>query len=186
MSHVAGELYVTDAVIRRNSAEGGGGLYLTGGTASLVRVVIGGGVAMEEGDGNSAGEHGGGAWLAAPLTARMTNVTIEGNQAPIGGGVYLGPATEFGVATLTVTNGRLAYNLAYRDGGGAVYNAGGALTVYDTTISRNDGAAGGGVFSNPAGGAMTTLFNSIVAENCENWLDSGDVQGVSRPTAPPT
>lgn len=177
VSHVAGELYVTDSVVRRNRADGGGGLYLTGGTASLVRVVIGGGVAMELGDGNSAGEQGGGAWLAAPLTARMTNVTIEGNQASAGGGVYLGPATESGTATLTVANGRLAYNLAYRDGGGAVYNAGGTLTVYDTTISRNDGATGGGVFSNPAGGAMTTLFNSIVAENCENWPESGDVRG---------
>lgn len=174
LSHVAGELYVSDTVVRRNRAEGGGGLYLAGGTVSLVRVLIGGGAAMEVGDGNSGGERGGGAWLAAPLTARMTNVTIDGNQAPVGGGVYLGPTTDLGSVTLTVTNGRLADNLAYNTGGGAVYNEGGMLTVHNTTISRNEGAAGAGVFSDPAGGATTTLFNSVIAENSNN---QGDVWG---------
>ena len=121
---------------------------------------------------NDGYERGGAIYLAAG-TARLTNVTFTENYADQGGGLYVRGGTALAAPTVTVTNG------VFRDNNGsAVYNAGGEVTLRNTTLARNSGNGGNGVFSDPAAGATTVLLNTVVADNCEFNPAYGDVQGI--------
>lgn len=91
---------------------------------------------------STAGNHGGGIYSVGTLT--LTGTTVSNNAAiNHAGGIY-----SDGVAT--ITGGAISGNHAGFDDltyGGGVYSAAGTLALTGTTISQNQAARGGGVFS---------------------------------------
>ena len=95
----------------------------------------------------------------------LDGVTISGNIADIGAGVYTGRAA-------TITNSTISGNIVSGsipgDGGGAVYNQGGTLNVTNCTFSGNfaqnssNQAQGGGIRNNVG---TTSISNSTIAGN---------------------
>ena len=85
--------------------------------------------------------YSGGAIYAAGATLTITNSTISGNEAGIGGG---GAAYD---TDLTISDSTVEDNQSYA--GGGVYSFGGSLTMSDTTVSGNSvpNGFGGGVYS---------------------------------------
>ena len=190
----------------------GGGLYYraSGGTLSLDSSTLtgneaayGGGLFVELAadcvvtattttlDANSASQSGGGVEVFANTSYRvdLSGLTVTGNEAPFGGGVYLGRS-----AGMTVSNLDISLNEAGVAGGGlyqelnapglqisevqisdnlAPYGAGlyvylldssAALSATEVLVSRNTADYGGGVWLNQYGGAVT-LSGLTVQEN---------------------
>ncbi len=101
-------------------------------TASISGLTISGGTVQWPGSGGGLKNYG---------TATLTDCTISGNSANIGGGVYNGS-----YANLTLTDCTVSDNSA-RSWGGGLFNDGFA-TLTDCTLSGNSsGGAGGGVFN---------------------------------------
>jgi CSLREA domain-containing protein len=110
--------------------------------------------------GNSASIGGGIYNFNSDSQLTIHNSTISGNTASTGGGIE-------NQGTLTLTGCTIAGNTASNgEGAGIKNNATAAIT--NCTISGNTvtnmGLSGGGLLGNPAG-ATTTLKNSIVAKN---------------------
>ena len=93
-------------------------------------------------------------------TLTLTNSTITGNTADVGGGIY----NQSG--TLTLTNSTISGNKAHTDdiytvgSGGGIYN-GGTLTITNSTISGNTADGGGGI----SNWGTLTLTNSTISGN---------------------
>src|SRR6266487_1300647 len=87
--------------------------------------------------GNSAGL-GGGMFNGGPLTIGST--TISDNSAANGGGIY-----NSGGGTTTITNSTVSGNTA--GSGGGIFNIG-MLAITSSTLSNNSASLGGGVFNN--------------------------------------
>ena len=158
-----GGVYVTDAnstftmsgsaSIVGNTANNGGGVYVSKGNFKMSGGTIGG---AGEGDGNTA-QKGGGVYVTGTnSTFTMNNGSIVGNTATSsGGGVYVTGGT------FTLNDGSIAGNEATKDGGG-VYVIGSILNgiVYPGTFTMEgsasikgntatgtaDGNEGGGVY----------------------------------------
>ncbi|HYF64428.1 MAG TPA: MBG domain-containing protein, partial [Herpetosiphonaceae bacterium] len=117
-------------------------------------LTISGGNATGE---NGAGQNalGGGVYDSSiNHTLRLTNVTISGNQAFNGGGIYNDRST------LILTNVTISGNTAVERGGG-LYNAA-HLPLTDVTISGNKARYGGGLF---LGGYSPRLTNVVISGN---------------------
>ena len=135
--------------------------------------------------GNQASNDGGGVYSSFVGALTVSQSTISGNQAKIGGGIRndgtlnLSQSTISGnhgingggltnlLGNIIVINSTISQNDADNDGGG-IWNVGTA-NVYNTSIlfngadtDRNGGSAGG-VYNNP--GAIFNLRNTLVAGN---------------------
>src|SRR5437773_9054746 len=107
----------------------------------------GGGIDNEDGStltvtnctvsGNTAGL-GGGIFNGGPLT--IGSITVSGNSAANGGGIY-----NSGGGTATITNSTFSGNTA--GSGGGIFNIG-TFTITNSTLSNNSASLGGGVFNN--------------------------------------
>ncbi len=122
-------------------------------------------------------------------TLNLAYVTISGNTADIGAGIYTTRAATitnstisgntisgnvagdggggiFNQGTLSLTNSTLSANKAQTSGGGgrggAIYNSLGAVSLINSTISANQSDFGGGIF-NSAGTVKSK--NTIIALN---------------------
>jgi fibronectin-binding autotransporter adhesin len=91
----------------------------------------------------------------------MTNVTVSGNSATRGGGLFSNGKS-------TLENVTVSGNSA-KDGGG-VYSGGQSITLVNVTVSGNSASQSGGGLENESG--TTSLTNTIVAGNT-----GGDVGG---------
>ena len=141
-------------------------------------------------NGNVPGNFGGGIYNNnSALT--LANVTLSGNTADFGAGIYTGRAAT--ITNSTISNNIVSGNLA-GDGGGGIYNQGGTVSLTNSTISGNmahiaNGGAQGGAIHNNLGtisiasstiagnsadqgggiyhsnGGGVTLQNSIIAQN---------------------
>jgi hypothetical protein len=142
-------------------------------------------------------DSGGGIYNAGDLTLRR--VTIRGNRATFGGGLY----NDSG-ATVTIINSTISGNTALDPGicdggyGGGIFNNGGFVNLLNATITANDGECqGGGVWTESG---RVTLNNTIVAKqsgffpnDCDGFpetggfvsrgfnLDSDDTCGLDQP-----
>ncbi len=138
------------------------GIKMTGGTTTG----NGGGLYSDGGkitltnctvSGNSA-NIGGGVLIFG--TAKLTNCTISGNSANIGGGLYINNG-----ATATLSNCTISNNTASLGGG---LNNHGTATLSRCSISNNTGAtSGGGLYIE--NGATATLTNCTVSGNAANY-----------------
>ncbi len=142
-------------IVSNGSSEYGGGVHLhysaatlKGNTVVSNTAVGGGGVSLYHSDAvlqgnaivaNVAGWHGGGGVYLDSSRAALSGNTISANTADKGGGLYLHHSAA------TLTNNVVADNQAEIEGSG-VYIEGSSVRLLHTTIARNTGGDGTGVY----------------------------------------
>ncbi|WP_420391312.1 hypothetical protein [Acuticoccus sp.] len=198
-----GDLVVEGTDITQNRAEGasgsGGGILTVGGSVRVSGTNMvgneanraGGAIEITDGSlqvdrallqGNSAGRSdpapgNGGAIHVSGNTAQtfITDSVVTNNFAANEGGGFWngGPGAQMTVVNTAFTANNAAGSEA-DNGGGALYNNGGSLTVVDSTLLRNFavGAAGsgGGILS--AGGTLTVV-DTVLRANFANRAGGG-------------
>ena len=103
-----------------------------------------------------AGTAGGGIDNENNATLTITNCTISGNVAGLGGGI-------FNNGMLTITSTTISGN--FSSNGGAVYNSGGGtLTITNSTVSGNSAGSGGGIFNIAAFAITNSTFSGNSAQ----------------------
>ncbi len=127
-----GNMYIISNTISTSYSDGGSGIYIAQGTATLSSTHI-----SDNNTGFSFG--GGGVYVDGPTTTlEIRGGEISHNHASIGGGVCVYEGTA------TLSNTRVLSNSASLDGGGAfVYNQG-TLNVNGGEISHNHANINGG------------------------------------------
>jgi len=129
-----------NVIISNTSSSIGGGLYLFSTTPSLLYNTIGS---------NSANQ-GGGVTVASCNPIFIGNV-IADNEANLGGGVRLWYSRS------PFTNNVIADNQATVSGSG-LWIGGSTLSLWHTTLARNTGGDGSGVFVTDAGSTPSTVI----------------------------
>ena len=100
-----------------------------------------------------AGNAGGGIDNENNDTLVITNCTISGNTAGLGGGMFNGGPLTIGSTTVS---GNSAAN------GGGIYNSGGGMaTITNSTVSGNSAGEGGGIFNI----GVFAITNSTLSNN---------------------
>ncbi len=103
-----------------------------------------------------AGNASGGIDNENNATLTITNCTISGNVAGLGGGT-------FNNGMLTITSTTISGN--FSSNGGAVYNSGGGtLTITNSTVSGNSASSGGGIFNIGAFAITNSTFSGNSAQ----------------------
>ncbi len=143
------KLVVTNSYFQNNSASVSGGAITNANTAVAD-------IQNTTFKTNDAVASGGAVHSLQPIN--LTKVTLDGNQAKYGGGVYLDDVA-------TITGGAIQNNVATQDGGGIFNSVSGTLDVAGVTISSNDATTGkgGGVYNSgdtTVTGASTFLLNT--------------------------
>jgi CSLREA domain-containing protein len=155
---------ITTSVVSQNSAENSGGGILAsgnfGGRLTLNSSTISNNTALNSGGGISSHR--------CTLTINLSS--INDNSAVNGGGIY----NDGVFNTQTINNSTVRNNLASGDGGG-IYNAGGTLSVINSTIHTNSGRAtstegGGGIYNSVA---TLNISNSTINNNATNKQGGG-------------
>jgi predicted outer membrane repeat protein len=121
-----GTLALTRCTLSGNGAENGGAILSVGGTLALTQCTL---------SGNSA-DYGGALYqLLTTGALTLTHCTFSGNSALDGGAIY----KENGALTLThcTFSGNHANGGAGFDGGGAIANFGGVLTLANSIVAGN-------------------------------------------------
>jgi CSLREA domain-containing protein len=149
------------------------GVTLTGGWVTLAEVgflvASGGGFLSANGsaslfdvtiEGNQAA-HGGGIYIWSGSGLDLNGVTIRDNQAADGGGVYNSSGTYF-------ENVTISGNTASSKGGGIYVRGSGEIS--STTIANNVALSGGGVFVEGSGGSPPQtvegrVTKTVIAQN---------------------
>jgi CSLREA domain-containing protein len=153
-----GDMTIRTSTIARNSAETGGGIAnRDGSTMRILRSTIFDNTATDAG-GGIANEARGFGRLEVDL--RLTNSTVSGNSAPIGGGIFNSNFIDEAEATLEVTNSTVANNSATQDGGGIDVNAG-FLALVNSLVAGNDAPTGPDVLEGPEGAGVGASFSLI-------------------------
>ncbi|MDO9576582.1 MAG: right-handed parallel beta-helix repeat-containing protein [Candidatus Cloacimonadales bacterium] len=144
----------TDPIIENSLISGnlcwcnGGGVFCSGGAAPILNNMIISENSALGGDNQAGG--GLSSWGAFPT---LNNVTISNNTARYGGGIENNYDSN-----ISITNGIITNNVAYRNGGG-IYN-GSSLTLSGVTISEN--------VAEQYGGGITFGYDSTVVFDPEN------------------
>ncbi len=168
----AGNLTVRNAVIKNNQSEGFGGGINSSGTLTLVNSVVTGN--GEVGFGYFNGDSFGGGIYFSGTSLTITDSTVAGNSADVGGGIYV---TNGGSASMT--NSTIGDNTAMGGYGGGLHLNNATATLTNCTVSQNtarggDFPTGGGIFVNEA--STLTLNNSTIANN---QLSVGEIPSLS-------
>ncbi len=135
----------------------GGGLYIAGGTSHTIQ----GNTFLQnvlEDD-----SFGGGIIASGYQDLTLWGNVIAGNEAIIGGGVYLGEGYDE-TATAWIVNNALADNEANRLGGALAAVSQGGITLQNNTIVGNQAAQGGGglyLYESPADVRNNILARTI-------------------------
>ena len=149
----------------------GGGLHITGNSGTILLT----GSLFE---GNEAGREGGALWNQSGTTMTITNCIIDDN-ASLGEMITNGGAGIFNNSGILVVNNSTISNNedegAAAAGGGIHNKAGGTVTVFASTISRNASANGGGVYND---GTSMSILASTVAFNSAS-VSGGGIQNMT-------
>jgi parallel beta-helix repeat protein len=212
----SGALSLSGTTLSQNSANYGGGLAsINNGTATLSDVTVSNNSAVYDGGGlfndgksltltggtvssNTAGRFGGGLndtggqFQGGTLT--LSEATVTGNSARLGGGLYVA-GTGVGLSltystvsgntatvagggvyfrssgTATLTNVTVTGNSAATKGGALYLNGGGTAALTSATVTANSAGTGGGLYVNP--GTTAALSDTIVADQ----TSGGDITG---------
>jgi hypothetical protein len=153
------------AIINGSPSGNGGGVYVNGGTVTLLEAVIAG---------NTASAGGGGIACASGSTVRVINSTISGNTAE-------GAATAGGIdsaGTLTVINSTISGNsVTTTDAGnaGGIKQAGTA-NLRSTTITNNSTGGSVGASGMLVSSGTVSVGNTLIAANVNNST-TADISG---------
>ncbi|MDE7167376.1 MAG: hypothetical protein K2O28_00845 [Clostridia bacterium] len=128
---------------------GGGGVYVSGGTVNMTGGKISGNTAVRAGGGLNVGSG----------TFTMNGGEISGNKANYGAGVYILSGSA------TVKSGKIGGNEATTSGG--VYVAGGKLAINGGEISGNTAVYGGGLYVTE-NGTVEMTGGSVSGNTAEN------------------
>jgi hypothetical protein len=171
-----------------NNGGGGGGVFLYRGSATLTgnRIIsntsnnLGGGLYLFSTDatlrgntisGNTTTLYGGGVDVAACSPTFSGNI-VSGNTANKGGGLYLWYSHSI------LTNNVISDNQASTAGSG-LWIGGSQPTLLHTTIARNTGGDGSGVFATDDGlgtNSTVTMMNTVlVSQNVGVTVSAGSV-----------
>ena len=195
-------LFVRNSTLERNKATGtsgsGGAIFTASGSVSILGSTLrqnvanraGGGVEITTGSllidtskllGNRAGftaapnpGNGGGVHVTGAAVTRIDSTTVFNNRASLEGGGLWNSAT----GSMTVNNSKIDFNFAYGDaaddGGGGIFNNGGALTVtateIDDSVASGLSGSGGGLFSI---GGTVNVTNSTISDGVANRAGGG-------------
>jgi len=157
---VSGTTTVRTSVITGNLAQSGSGLSLFGGTLIVDRSAI----TANTGGGNI----GGGIYIhvnAVTTTLYVTNSTISGNNAGVGGGVYADVSTNVIFTNATVSGNTTTTGPG--PNGGGVWFAGASGTFANTIIANNTVASGGtgpDVYFQVVSGAITDQGHNLIGK----------------------
>ncbi len=170
-----------DPATQRVTINGGGTTRLftiqSGKTATIRDLTITGGSAPVL-------NNSGGAIYNDHATLTLIGVTVSGNTAGLGGGIY-NDGGSGGSATLTIVNSTISGNTANTGDGGGIYNFGtggsATLSLTNSTLSGNNAQGnGGGIFTEGPGGgaAAVTITNSTITNNrADNDTNSAGIGG---------
>ncbi len=172
----SGSTYINGGSMTSNSANGGGGaMEIVNGNFFSFGLQVGGAqIGMDEGLGNLAGDtvakpaNGGGFRISGVAYVSINGGIFNENLGSRNGGaIWNGPDSRLFVrGTALLAENIAAGNLAANNGGGGIFNDGGAVYVNGATINLNQATAanssGGGIYS--AAGTLR-LTNSVVSLN---------------------
>lgn len=154
---------VSNASITDNTAGTGGGMYLltdSGATIRFSEMKCTGNKAI-----NGTSGTGGGIWFKnqsqdAAVTATLTDITLENNQAWAHAGA-MALYTGAGAFTFQMTGGSVSNNQAFEEGGGFVISneGNGTLNFLQSVFAHNTATgAGGGIYYASTGEGTTSEF----------------------------
>lgn len=176
-----GETVVSGSVFTNNAASDGGAIGSLNGDLTIVNSTFRGNDATGTGGNPGNGGCGGTLYMdGGDETTSLCGVTITDTTAgAIGGAVFRVSNDHTGTFTMdrtTVDRGKVTST----DGNaGGLYLEGLALTVTNSTISRNEGPYNGGIWINAC---TTQLTNVTIAENIANLSNGGGVWLGNGPT----
>jgi uncharacterized repeat protein (TIGR01451 family) len=188
-----GGVYIENATVAisrcqayNNTANAAGGLYLNGGSATLISNTVrhnevtgewtgGGGLYLENcnaatlvgntvSDNTNSGSYsdGGGLFLGTCDAAVRENVFTGNKATDRGGGIYLVDSD------VTLESNRVSGNQATGDDGGGVAALGGNTTLISNTVSSNTSDEHGGGLYLTGSGVVTMTGNTIVGNTGGN------------------
>jgi hypothetical protein len=145
------------------------------GTVEFVGLTVRkGNVGFPPGHGGSSG----GGIYASNGVVRLRDCTVTGNNAVLGGGIWVGNGTG-GAGSLEVINSTISGNTAIDGGGIGAYGMDVALV--GSTLSGNSAANGSGLLTYPsAGGTHVRVTNSTISGNTARYVGgvgSSDTSG---------
>ncbi len=143
----SGALTLSQSTVEASSAPIAGGIY------SSSTLVIEDSLFQR----NTATSGPGGGLFGAGTTT-IDRTTFSNNSASYGGAIASPPASSLEISNVTIAD-----NTAQTNGGGVAASSG--FTAINSTFAYNQVGTGGDGGGISVGGGMTTLYNSIVAEN---------------------
>lgn len=211
-------LTVGNSSVAQNQASGDGGGILNSGAAATFVPTLGsielnqaggdGGGILNSGAGatlslsgrfvgfNQAGGDGGGISNKDGATMEASSVTVFGNQAHFGGGIFSastltvifsrisnnsagfggGIFSQVG-ATLTLRDITVEFNRVGSDGGG-IFNAS-TLALERSTVNNNGALRGGGIMNNVAAAHLTMTNSTVVSNDADGGAGIANVAGTA-------
>ncbi len=120
--------------------------------------------------------------VASGVTATLTGLTIADGSAPSGGAIVNQGTLTIGSATPGDTDVDLTGNSALYYGG-AIYNDGGVLTVYNSTFANDSATYGvGGAIDNADKGTLTVILSTFTGGAAFQGARSITAAALSRST----
>jgi hypothetical protein len=162
----AGNLSLTNSLVRNNAARFGGGIQNIG---SLT---------VDKSTFSQNQATAGGAGIDSEGTLIFTNSTLTDNTTDNGAGSGSGGGLQIGSGTATITNATISGNRANGqndDGGGGIMVYGGSVTVQNSTIYGNS------TTSLTGGGGVSNLFVFPGSVNLINTIVAGNTSAANKP-----
>ena len=155
------DVHVSGMKVAGGGGGGRGGGFHVSGDLSLDRVRI---------ENNVVDGYGGGIYVASTGTLKLTDCTLDGNQASSGGAIF-GHFNSDGPATgnsLLMIGSTISNNISTGSGGGLTFfelaDESAIGTITNCTFSGNSAAYGGGLYARNALVDLT-IINSTIADN---------------------
>ena len=142
-----GSVTISSSTIADNSASSGGGYHIYAGYTEISESTF---------RGNYASFRGGAIFLEY-VSGTIENSAIHNNQAQQGGGIFT-------ISRAEITNTTISSNIA-EEGGGIYIVEDNGLKLANVTITLNQADTGGGIGGYDEQSAVSTVTNSIIANN---------------------
>ena len=158
------DLLILDAGLGGDGLMNGNGyriFNIDNGTSNIREVAISG-LTLTGGDVDGGFRNGHGGAIFNSENLNLSNITISGNSADVGGGIHNNGGD------ITVTGSTISDNLAREEGGG-FRNTNGTLTVTDSKIGDNSASSGGGIY----GSSDLTVTSSTIIGNSATSAGGG-------------